>query len=72
MEIENRSTLERSDTRIWELEEYTQTFFKVEKKGMWDKILEALNMTSIMIDSTCTKCHVHLCGARGGKIQKSM
>ena len=59
MEIENRSNLERSATRIWGLEEYTQTFFKVEKKGIWDRILETLkdepDMKCIMIDSTCIK-----------------
>ena len=64
--------MERSAIRIWGLKEYTQTFFKVEKKGIWDRILETLNMTSIMIDSTCIKRLVHSCGARGDSIQKSM
>ena len=45
-------------------------FTRWRNNGIWNKILESMmdepDLSSIMIDATYVKCHIHSSGARGG------
>ena len=45
-------------------------FTRRKDKGIWDKILKSVmdgpDLSSIMINATYVKCHMHASGARGG------